>query len=147
MGFIDHFAALKYVAHKRVTHSEPLRYLFWRTDQQVERHGRIDSTSDLDGLSVRSALEGHYDEQVNIRIPRRLSVGVRPKQYDFPRLKLAYNLLGELLNLFITYGLNRFHCGGDYTPGGRGFAHRLVLNHGGNNLADASLQLAIVGDR
>ena len=111
MGFIDHFAALKDVAHKRVTHREPLRYLLWRADQQVERHGRIDSTSDLDGLSVRSALEGHYDEQVNIRIPRRLAVGVRTKQYDFPRLKLAHDLLGQLLNLSITCGSIRFHGG------------------------------------
>src|SRR5712691_5591162 len=110
MGFIDHFTALEDVAHKRVTHLEPLRYVLWRTDQQVERHGRIDSTPDLDGLSVRSALEGHYDEQVNVRIPRRLAIGVRTKQYDLPRLKLAGDLLGEFLNLSITCGSNRFHC-------------------------------------
>ena len=54
MGFIDHFAALKDVAHKGVTHREAPRYLLWSADLQVERYGRIDSTSDLDGLSVRS---------------------------------------------------------------------------------------------
>src|SRR5438552_3213905 len=110
MGFIDHFTALQDVAHERVTHRESLQYVFWSTDQQVERHSRIDSTSDLDGLFVRSALEGHYDEQVNVRIPRRLAIGVRTKQYDFPRLKLARDLLGEFLNLSITCGSNRFHC-------------------------------------
>jgi hypothetical protein len=146
MGFIDHFASLKDVAHKRVTHGESLRYLLWCADQQVKRHRRIDPASDLDGLFVSSALEGHYDEKIHIRIPRWFAIGVRPKQYDFPRLKLAHNLFGELLDLFITSGSNRFHCEPDYTPGAEGFAHRLPLNHSRHDLTDAALQLAIVGD-
>ncbi|HEY6231492.1 MAG TPA: hypothetical protein VIW64_09510 [Pyrinomonadaceae bacterium] len=93
IGFIDDFAALKNVSHKTVTHREPPGYLLWGADDQIERDVCVDSTSDLYSLSIGSALERHYDEKIDIGIPRRFAVGVGTEEYDSLRLKRASDLV------------------------------------------------------
>ena len=48
---------------------------------------------------MRSPLEWHNDQEINIRIPQRLSVGVRAKQYYLFRAKLDRYLLAEAVDL------------------------------------------------
>ena len=63
-----------------------------------------------------SSVEWHYHKQINVRIPLRLTVGVRAKQDDLLRPELARNLIAEFLDLSARrFFLGRFsaselHC-------------------------------------
>ncbi len=76
----------------------------------------MDSTPDLDRLSVGRTFKRHDHQQINIGVPLRLAVRVRAEENDLLRMKLARDLILQLLNLLESsrsqrlLRWNRFHC-------------------------------------
>jgi hypothetical protein len=86
-------------ADERIPHCQPSRYLLRCSNEQIERQARFDSASDSDCLSVGCPLEGHDHEQINIRVPLRSAIRVRPEEDDLLRTELACNLVAEAFDL------------------------------------------------
>jgi hypothetical protein len=104
-GFIQYRAAFEDFSEKSVTQFQAVLNLFRGANHEVQGNGQSEMPPNLGSLVKVPVTERHHYQQIEIRLWRRLPIGMRTKENNFLRAVGLHNAITEMLN--VGFALDR----------------------------------------
>src|SRR5437588_299953 len=102
---MKHLAPLDDLAEEEVVPLQSLANLFPRANDEIDKERWLQRSHHLPSLMDAIALERHYHEQIDVRIPSRLAVSIRTEKNNLVWLILLDNSTREFSDRALAY-----HC-------------------------------------
>src|ERR1035437_5023891 len=103
MSIIKGYSAFDNLAHEKVIHGYPPRYIVWPADQQVKCESRIQGIFNLNCFLDIFHVMVQNNKQVHIRPSVGLPAGVRTEENDLLRRETRRDSSGKFVDLFSVH--------------------------------------------